>query len=280
MGSLLEVRNLTIEYKARGAEALRAVDDMSFELEAGEIVGLMGESGCGKSSAALALLGLLSRSDVKISGSARLYERELLGLGEKQLQNLRGSKLSLIFQEPELALNPVVRVGDQIAEVIHAHQPHSWKRCRQEAAAILERVRLEPNSRIFSAYPHELSGGQRQRIVLAQAISCKPKLLVADEPTASLDARSEADFLNLLRDLKNEIGLSVLLISHSPELQAKLADRLLIMKDGRVVERGTVENLFGNSRHPHTRMLLRRKTGANESSKAVTDVELEEQLTR
>ncbi len=280
MGSLLEVRNLTIDYATRGSESFRAVDDLSFHVEAGEVVGLMGESGCGKSSIALALLGLLPRKTAKISGSVFLAGRELLGMNEKELQKLRGSEISLIFQEPEIALSPMMRVGEQIAEVIHAHRRWNWKRCRSEAAQLLERVGLEPAVRIFDSYPHQLSGGQRQRIVLAQAISCKPALLVADEPTASLDVESQNEFISLLRNLRNETGLSILLISHSPALQARLADRLLVIRNGQIIESGSFERLFENPAHDYTRLMLRRKKWPANTTSGHTDLEFEEQFTR
>jgi peptide/nickel transport system ATP-binding protein len=280
MVNLLEIRNLSIKYGARGSESFRAVDGVSFHVEAGEIVGLMGESGCGKSSTALALLGLLPARAARVSGSALLRGRELLGMEEKELQKLRGSEISLIFQEPEIALSPVMRVGEQIAEVLHAHRRWNWKRCRSEAAVLLERVGLKPVARIFNSYPHQLSGGQRQRIVLAQAISCNPELLVADEPTASLDAQSQNEFISLLRNLRNQTGLSILLISHSPELQARLADRLLVMKGGRIVESGSFERLLENPTHDYTRMMLRREKRPANRNSGHANVELEEQLTR
>jgi ABC-type glutathione transport system ATPase component len=268
MGSLLQVRNLMIRYQVDGAEPHQAVGGVSFDVAPGEVVGLMGESGCGKSSIALALLGLLERQGTEVTGSALLSGRELLGMNEGQLQEVRGSKISLVFQEPGIALSPVMRVVDQVAEVIHAHRQRSWKRCRAEAEAILARVGLGPCARIFSAYPHQLSGGQRQRVVLAQALCCGPALLVADEPTASLDARGQADFVALLRDLKNELGISILLISHSPELQASLAERLLVMQAGRIIEAGSFEELYENPAHDYTRMMLRR-TGRGKGTERV-----------
>lgn len=257
MGSLLQVRNLTIDYNADGSTAHRAVDGVSFDVAPHEVVGLMGESGCGKSSTALALLGLLPKG-AKVEGSIVLCGQELLGLKERELQEIRGSKISLVFQEPGIALSPVMRVGDQIAEVIHAHRQLNWKQCRAEAEAILARVGLGQTKRIFMAYPHQLSGGQKQRVVLAQALCCEPALLVADEPTVSLDARSQADFLALLRNLKAELNISILLISHSPELQASLADQLMIMKEGRIIEQGSFEAVYENPAHDYTRLMLRR----------------------
>lgn len=278
MGSLLQVRNLTIRYQVDGPEPHRAVDGVSFDVAPGEVVGLMGESGCGKSSTALALLGLLAKQRVEVAGSIVLCGQELLGMKEAELQKIRGSKISLVFQEPGIALSPVMRVGDQVAEVIHAHHQWSWKRCRAEAETILARVGLGPAARIYSAYPHQLSGGQRQRVVLAQALCCEPSLLVADEPTASLDARSQADFLALLRGIKSQFGISILLISHSPELQASLADRLLVMKDGRIIEEGSFEKLYENPAHDYTRMMLRRTAGVKGKNRVEADAVLQGQF--
>lgn len=260
MGSVLQVRNLTIEYSTDGAEPHRAVDSVSFDLGRGEVVGLIGESGCGKSSTALSLLGLLPGRSARVSGSVVLGGRELLGLAEAELQKIRGLNISLVFQEPGISLSPVMRVGSQIAEVIRAHQSWGWKRCRSKAEVMLGRMGLNPVDRIYSAYPHQLSGGQRQRIVLAQALCCEPAILVADEPTASLDARSQADFLSLLRHLKKELQISILLISHSPELQASMADRVMVMKGGRIIEEGSIEKLYENPAHNYTRAMLRRTT--------------------
>lgn len=279
MGSVLQVRNLTVEYGDEGAEPYRAVDRVSFGVARGEVVGLMGESGCGKSSIGLALLGLLPRRSSRVSGSVLLCGEELVGIGESEFERVRGSRISLVFQEPAVALSPVMRVGSQIAEVIHAHRRWPSRRCREEAGTMLERVGLGPVDRIFSAYPHQLSGGQRQRIVLAQALCCEPAILVADEPTASLDARSQADFLTLLRRLGSELQISILLISHSPELEASLADRILVMKDGRIIEEGTIAKLYGAPAHDYTRAILRR-TSRGPARREQRDVALPGQLVR
>jgi len=266
MGYLLEVRHLTIQYRtSHGTRDLRpelAVDRICLAIEPGEVVGLMGESGCGKSSVALALLGLLPKASAEITGSVSFGSRELLAMKERALQKIRGAEISLVFQEPEIALSPMMRVGEQVAEVIHAHRHWNWKQCRAEAESMLARVGLVKADGIFSAYPHQLSGGQRQRVVLAQALSCSPALLIADEPTASLDARSQAGFLSLLRSLKDELRLAILLISHTPEIQASLADRLLVMKSGRIVEEGSFEQLYRHSSRPYTRAILRRSPRA------------------
>ena len=238
MNALLQVRNLTVEFPAARAAAHTALVNVSFDVEAAEIVGLMGESGCGKTTLSLAILGLLAKEDAAVSGSVMLRGRELLGLDERSLSKLRGAKISLVPQEPGIALSPVMRAGDQIAEVLHAHRKWDWAQCRVEAQSWLGRVGLLPIDRIFASYPHQLSGGQLQRVVLAQALACEPEIVIADEPTASLDALTQSSFLALLREMKSQMGLSVLLISHSAHVQANLADRVLIMKEGRIVEEG------------------------------------------
>ncbi len=238
MSALLQVRNLTIEFPAARAAAHTAVDNVSFDVDAAEVVGLMGESGCGKTTLSLAMLGLLSKEDAAVSGSVMFRGRELLDLDERSLAKVRGAKISLVPQEPGIALSPVMRAGDQIAEVLHAHRRWDWAQCRVEAQSWLARVGLFPVSRIYASYPHQLSGGQLQRLVLAQALACEPEIVIADEPTASLDALTQSSFLALLRELKSQMGISVLLISHSAHVQASLADRVLIMKGGRIVEEG------------------------------------------
>jgi len=171
--------------------------------------------------------------------------RELLGLDERSLAKVRGAKISLVSQEPGIALSPVMRAGDQIAEVLHAHRKWDWAQCRVEARSWLARVGLMPIDRIYASYPHQLSGGQLQRVVLAQALACEPEIVIADEPTASLDALTQSSFLALLRELKSQLGISVLLISHSAHVQANMADRVLIMKEGRIVEEGRFSEIRG-----------------------------------
>jgi ABC-type glutathione transport system ATPase component len=255
--NLLQVKDLSVSYRGADTKLRQAVAGVSFEIARGEVLGLMGESGCGKTSTAFALLGLLSDRHAQISGSVQFRGQELLSMDQCALRALRGAGISMVFQEPEIALNPVMRVGDQVAEVIHAHQRCSWKQCRAEAEAALARVGLAVTQRIFSAYPHQLSGGQRQRVVLAQALACEPALVIADEPTASLDARSQSELLTLLRQLTRDSGIAVLLISHTPEVQAFLADRLMVMADGRIVEQGPFEQLYRNPSQELTRAMLR-----------------------
>ena len=260
MENLLKVENLAIRYRSAEALPHDAVAGVSFVVARGEVLGVMGESGCGKTSIALALLGLLSRGAAEVSGSIVFRGEDLLAMNEKALQKIRGAAISIVYQEPGIALSPVMRVGAQIAEIVRAHRKCGRQECRDEAFAMLGRVGLPSTERIFSAYPHQLSGGQLQRIVLAQALVCQPALLIADEPTASLDAQSRADFVALLRELKQGFGgMSLLLISHTPEIQASLADRVAVMKGGKIVEMGRFEDLYRNPSHPYTRALLGRK---------------------
>jgi ABC-type glutathione transport system ATPase component len=243
MTALLQVRNLKVRFAAAHAAAHTAVDGVSFDVGAGEVVGMMGESGCGKTTVALALLGLLGNEQVEVSGSVDFRGRELIRLDERSFEKLRGAKISLVSQEPGIGLSPVMRAGEQIAEVLHAHKKWAWDRCRVEAEGWLARVGLLPIKRIYDSYPHQLSGGQLQRVVLAQALACEPEIVIADEPTASLDCVTQAGFIALLRELRAQLGISVLLISHSPHVQASLADRLLVMKEGRIVDEIFVEQV-------------------------------------
>jgi ABC-type glutathione transport system ATPase component len=257
MHTLLAVNNLNVSYGRADASQQHAVQDVSFDIGAGEVLGLMGESGCGKTSIALAILGLLSNEQAHISGSIQFLGKELMEIDQSALRSIRGAGISMVFQEPGLALNPVMQVRDQVAEVIHAHKDLKWKQCRENAESGLVRAGLASNQRIFSAYPHQLSKGQQQRVVLAQALACEPALVIADEPTASLDARSQDELLGLLRELQRELRISILLISHNAEVQAHLADRLMVIKHGRIVEQGRFEELYRNPAHACTRAMLR-----------------------
>jgi ABC-type glutathione transport system ATPase component len=258
MATLLQVSDLQVRYLGAGPNPGRAVEGVNFGIAQGETLGLIGESGCGKSSVALALLGLLSTEQAKVSGSIVFRGGNLAAMDERRLQKIRGAGISMVYQEPGIAVSPVMRVGAQIAEIVHAHRKWDWEKCREEAHSMLARVGLLPTDRMFAAYPHQLSGGQLQRVVLAQALVCSPALLIADEPTASLDARSQADFIALLRDLKRQTRMSLLLISHTPEIQASLADRLMVIKDGRIIEAGDFDRLYSSPAHPYTRAMLRR----------------------
>jgi len=257
--ALLQIRDLTIRYAqsfGHSSSGDAAVSGVSFDVRTGEIVGVMGQSGCGKTSLALAILGLLDRRTAEVRGSIEFESNNLLCLTEKELQKIRGKRISVVFQEPGISLCPVMRVGNQIAEVIRAHRDWNWKHCCTEAETMLGRVGFAQTARIFAAYPHELSGGQQQRVALAQALACDPELLIADEPTASLDARSQRGFIELLREWKTQRHTSILLISHTPQIQASLADRLLIMKSGEIVQTGSFRGIWEQPNDLYIRLLL------------------------
>jgi oligopeptide/dipeptide ABC transporter ATP-binding protein len=246
---ILDLCDLVVSY----ASGISVVRGLSFEIGAGEVVGLLGESGCGKSTAALAIMGLLPPG-ASVRGSARFNGRELLTLTEAELQRIRGAQVAVIFQEPRSALNPVMQVGEQVAEVFGAHRDWPAARCRSAAREALARVALD--ARVCRSYPHQLSGGQLQRVLIAQALACSPSLLLADEPTASLDTVNQAAILGLLRDLKTSAGLGMLLITHHPAVLNGLAERLLVMYAGQIVESGTPQQIYSQPLHPYTRGLL------------------------
>jgi peptide/nickel transport system ATP-binding protein len=257
MEPLLQVRDLSVRFRSGRGQELRVIDAVSFDIAPGQGVGLLGESGCGKTTIALSLLRLLPSTGRVVSGTIRFLGLDILAMSEQQVQKIRGAQASMIFQEPGMALNPVMRVGDQIAEVIRAHRNWSRRRCREEAESVLEQVRLTDGSRIYSSYPHQLSGGQRQRVIIAQALCCKPFLLIADEPTSALDSTTQTEILALLRELKERFGLAVLFITHDPATLAGLADRVLVMYAGRLVEEGSLLQICRTPLHPYTLGLLR-----------------------
>jgi peptide/nickel transport system ATP-binding protein len=253
MPSLLQVQDLRLQFRRSSSPA---VDGISFSLQPGEAIGVLGESGAGKTTLARAILRLLPPGCQVINGSIRFGETEILQAHEKDLQKIRGAQISSISQEPELALNPVISVGEQIAEVIRAHFPYKRRSLRQEVLSMLEAVGLSPQ-RFYSAYPHQLSGGQRQRVVIAQALVCKPKLLIADEPTSALDNVLQAEILDLLRQLRDRLQLALVFITHNPALLNGLTDRVLVMCAGRIVEEGGFEQIYWRPRHSFTQTLLK-----------------------
>ncbi len=252
---LLSVRDLAVSFEGEDA-VTRAVDGVSLDLAAGEILALVGESGCGKSVTALSLMGLLGAPNAITTGSARYGDRELIGASDDDLRRLRGEELAMVFQDPLSSLNPVLRVGDQIAEQLLAHRQISRADARARAIELLGRVGMpQPEQRVDS-YPHELSGGMRQRVMIAMALSCEPRILIADEPTTALDVTVQAQILDLIRELRAETGAGVLLITHDFGVVAELADRVAVMDAGRIVEQGTVEDVFERPQDPHTQRLL------------------------
>lgn len=251
--SLLQIDSLTVSFRIEGGHT-PAVRNLSLSIQRGEIVGLLGESGCGKTTTALAILGLQAR-DAFVRGSVRFQNKELAGAAEETLDEIRGAQISLILQEPSLSLNPVLRVVDQVEEVLRAHRRLSRSERRRLARAALVQTGLDTD-RLQESYPHQLSGGQRQRVLIAQAIVCGPSLMIADEPTGLLDTISALEILGLLRDLVRRLNASLLLITHDSRLLAAIADRILIMYAGSIVESGLASDILSAPLHPYTRGLL------------------------
>lgn len=256
MPTLLKVENLTVDYLSPDGKSHRAVDGIHFSIASGEVLGFLGESGCGKTTTALALLGLLPADNASVKGSAHFDGRDLLALRERDLQEIRGAEISIIFQEPGISTHPVMRVGQQIAEVLRAHRPGNGRQCREAVEGALAEVGFDDVARIREAYPHQLSGGQLQRIAIAMALVCRPRLVIADEPTASLDATTRAEILKLLISLKERHGIALLLISHQPAILATVADRIAVMHNGRIVEEGPVRQILHQPVHGYTQMLM------------------------
>lgn len=250
----LEVDNLIVEIDGR-----RVVDGVSFSVPDGARVGLIGESGSGKSLTALAVLGLLP-DGATADGSIRWNGRELLGMPDRELAQLRGDEIGIIFQEPQTALNPIRTVGRQIAESVRIHERVSRAQARQRAVAEAARVALPDPERIVASYPHQLSGGQRQRVAIAMALACRPRLLIADEPTTALDVTIQSEILDLLRSLVDEDGMSLVFITHDLAVLARIATHGVVLADGRVVEEAPVATLLTAPESPVTRELLRDAT--------------------
>jgi peptide/nickel transport system ATP-binding protein len=252
---ILAVRNLSVD--ARTPEGLRPVlEDVSFTLHPGETLCLAGESGSGKSLTALSIMRLLSSSLKPRSGSIRLAERELTTLSERAMRRVRGGEIAMIFQEPMTSLNPVMKVGAQLTEAIHAHDDVGSREAEVRALGMLEAVHMTEPARRLGQYPHELSGGMRQRVMIAMALSCRPKVLIADEPTTALDVTVQAQILKLMRELRADFGAAILLITHDMGVVAEMADRVAVMRAGRVVEQGATGDIFGRPREAYTRELL------------------------
>jgi microcin C transport system ATP-binding protein len=254
--SLLEVKDLSVNFKVEGG-SLEAVRAVSFEIEKGETVALVGESGSGKSVTALSILQLLPYPKAwHPSGSIRLDGRELIGADEPTLREVRGDRVGIIFQEPMTSLNPLHTIERQIGETLMLHRGMSKSKARARALELLHLVRLQEAEERLGAYPHQLSGGQRQRVMIAMALANEPDLLIADEPTTALDVTIQAQILKLLRDLQQRLGMAMLLITHDLTIVRKVADRVCVMTDGRIVETGAVEEVFAHPRHPYTQHLL------------------------
>jgi peptide/nickel transport system ATP-binding protein len=255
--TILEVKDLQTYFTVREGLA-RAVDGVSFRLHRGETLGLVGESGCGKTVSSLSILKLLDVPPAQYHGGEILFDGlDLLRVGEPDMQRIRGNTISMIFQEPMTSLNPVIRIGRQIDEVLHNHLKLSSSKARQRAVELLGMVGIPSPERRFDAYPHELSGGMRQRVMIAIALACDPLVLIADEPTTALDVTIQAQILDLMQQLQADLGTSILLITHDLGVIAETADRVAVMYAGRIVEEADVRAIFNNPVHPYTQGLLR-----------------------
>jgi len=253
--ALLEVENLQTHFRTPDG-VNRAVDGVSFAVEAGETLAIVGESGCGKSVTSMSILRLIPEPPGKIAGSIKFDGRELLDLSEEEMQKIRGNEISMIFQEPMTSLNPVLTVGWQIAETVRLHQGLDRKAAEARAVETLTLVGIPEPARRAREYPHQLSGGMRQRVMIAIALACNPKLLIADEPTTALDVTIQAQILDLMADLKSRVGAAIVLITHDLGVVAEVAERVVVMYAGRKVEEAKVGPLFAHPRHPYTQGLL------------------------
>jgi len=255
MEPLLQIENLQTHFGTPDG-VVRAVEGLSFYIDAGETLAVVGESGCGKSVTSMSILRLLPEPPGRIAGSIRFMGRSLLDLPEAEMRKLRGNDISMIFQEPMTSLNPVLTIGRQIGETLRLHQGLSQRQALTRAVEMLTLVGIPAPERRVREYPHQLSGGMRQRVMIAMALACNPKLLIADEPTTALDVTIQAQILDLMRDLKTRLGSAIMLITHDLGVVAEMAQRVVVMYAGRKVEEAPVGEIFGNPQHPYTRGLL------------------------
>jgi oligopeptide/dipeptide ABC transporter ATP-binding protein len=255
MDTILEVRHLKTYFFTEDG-VVKAVDGIDFNVYPGEVFGLVGESGCGKSVTSLSALRLISKPGKVVEGEVLFDGQDLLKLTEAEMTHVRGNRISMIFQQPQTALNPVFKVGDQIAEVLNIHQDLGKETGWRRAIELLKMVGIPEAERRASSFPHELSGGMAQRVMIAMALACVPELLIADEPTTALDVTIQAQILDLMRDLRNKVGASVILITHDLGVIAEMAERVAVMYAGRIVEQADVKTLFAKPQHPYTQGLL------------------------
>ena len=260
MEKLLEVSDLHVAFPSK-RETVRAVDGVSFQVFQGETFGLVGESGCGKSQTLRSILGLLKQPGRITGGEIRYKGADIAKMSQRELQKIRGKEISMIFQEPMTALNPVFRIGDQVDEVIALHdgEGKSKEDIKARTIELLEMVGIANSDGVYRMYPHELSGGMRQRVMIAMALACNPKVIIADEPTTALDVTIQAQVLDLLRHLKDRINSSIMFITHDLGVIAEMADYVVVMYAGRIVEKGTVEEIFAHPAHPYTIGLMASK---------------------
>ncbi len=253
--ALLEVERLQTHFGTPDG-VVRAVEGLSFHIDAGETLGIVGESGCGKSVTSMSILRLIPEPPGKIAGSVRFEGRDLLKVSEQEMRGIRGNAISMIFQEPMTSLNPVLTVGKQIGETVRLHQGMNARDAEAKAVEMLTLVGIPAPGRRVREYPHQLSGGMRQRVMIAMALACNPKLLIADEPTTALDVTIQAQILDLMRDLKTRMGSAIMLITHDLGVVAEMAQRVVVMYAGRKVEEAPVNEIFARPMHPYTRGLM------------------------
>lgn len=255
MSTLLEIKDLYLEFKTSRGD-LKALNGISFDVQKGEVLGLVGETGCGKTVTGLTILRLLARSARITHGEIILDGTDLLKLSKGEMEKARGSQIAMIFQDPSSSLNPVFTVGEQMVRVIRRHTKFSKNKAKKHAALMLQEVGLPDVQRILESYPHQLSGGQQQRVMIAMALSCHPRLLIADEPTTALDVTIQAQILKLLKELQKEFDISAILITHNLGVVAQTCHRLVILYAGRVAEIGTTRQVFKNPQHPYSQGLI------------------------
>ena len=255
MTHLLEVNDLTTAFSGDAGKTI-SVDHVSFHVNEGEVVCVVGESGCGKSVTSLSIMGLLRRGGAVVDGSVLFDGKDLMKLSEKEMDQIRGDKMTMIFQDPLTSLNPVFTIGNQITESIRTHLHVSKEEANARAISILEKVGMPDAKKVMKKHPHTLSGGMRQRVMIAMALCCNPSLLIADEPTTALDVTIQAQIMSLLRQIQKETGMAMILITHDIGLVAQMADRVLVMYAGQIVEEAPVKELFANPKHPYTKALL------------------------
>ena len=248
--ALLSVSDVVVDFNTRHGKA-RVLDHVTLSLNSGEILGVVGESGCGKSMTALSIMGLVPNPPGKVtSGSIKLAGRELVGIRPEDMRDIRGKEIGMIFQEPMSSLNPVFTVGDQIAESVRLHESVSNRAAMDRAVEMLRAVKIPEAEARAKAYPHQLSGGMRQRVMIAIALACRPRVLIADEPTTALDATVQAQIFDLLQDLQRDMGTAIIMITHDMGAIAEMADQVAVMYAGRVIEQGSVDVVLSNPQHP------------------------------
>ena len=251
MAALLEVKNLSTHFSTKDG-LIRAVDDVSFDLEQGETLGIVGESGCGKSVSALSMMGLLPSAGRIVNGEILFEGRDMVTMGREDLGRIRGNRMAMVFQEPMTSLNPVLTIGRQVSEPVEIHKKTKRINAMMAAAGLLRSVRIPDAEKRMNAYPHQFSGGMRQRAMIAMALACEPRLLIADEPTTALDVTIQAQLLELMKQLTRDAGSSMILITHNLGIVARYADRVNVMYAGRIVEKATVRDLYAEPKHPYT----------------------------